>query len=335
MSMVSIIMPVYGVERYIAKAIESVLSQTYTDWELIVVNDGSRDRSREIALGYAAADSRIKVIDKENGGLSDARNVGLEYAVGEYVNFFDSDDWLEPDFISRLVERISSDNLDLVVCGYFVDTVDSEGQLMTTVVRNSAPYPPRMESEYFDLMELYMNYAWNKLYRRQFIEQHNLRFEKGLWMIEDSEFISRVLPCDPKIGFINFPGYHYIQRPEVTLSKKFNSEVIGFMGRKLHFMGAILGYFAIQEDSLNNIIERQRGYASAYLLKQMARTLPYRELKDGVEALLRDPDLSPRKVSLAACQHKNDKPLIVFARLQAIALLRQIGKLYNRKFSKL
>lgn len=113
--LISIIMPVYGVERYIAQAIRSVQSQTYSNWELIVVNDGTKDRSREIAADFAVADKRIKIVDKENGGLSDARNVGLKHVTGEYVNFFDSDDWLEPDFLQVMKDTLDSRDRKSVV----------------------------------------------------------------------------------------------------------------------------------------------------------------------------------------------------------------------------
>ena len=103
---ISIVMPMYRVEQYIEKAITSVLKQDFQDWELLVVNDGSPDKSREIASSIASGDNRIKILDKENGGLSDARNYGLDRAIGEFVHFYDSDDWIESD--CHLFEEIYS-----------------------------------------------------------------------------------------------------------------------------------------------------------------------------------------------------------------------------------
>ena len=120
---VSIVMPMYKVEKYIGKAITSVLNQDFHDWELLIVNDGSPDKSREIATTFADLDDRIKILDKPNGGLSDARNFGLTRAVGEFVHFFDSDDWIEADFYSNLLSEV--DDFDLVVCGYKVDNEKS------------------------------------------------------------------------------------------------------------------------------------------------------------------------------------------------------------------
>ena len=102
---ISIIMPMYRVERYIEKAIKSVLDQDFMDWELLIVNDGSPDGSREIASVVAAGDNRIRILDKENGGLSDARNYGLDRAIGDFVHFYDSDDWIEPDSCEKLYSK--------------------------------------------------------------------------------------------------------------------------------------------------------------------------------------------------------------------------------------
>ena len=100
---VSVIMPVYGVEDYVGKAIESIQAQTLTDWEFFCVDDGTKDRSGEICDEYAAKDSRIKVIHKENGGAPSARNVAIDKAVGKYMYFMDSDDWAEPEMLEKMV----------------------------------------------------------------------------------------------------------------------------------------------------------------------------------------------------------------------------------------
>ena len=100
--MISVIIPIYNVEKYLTKCIESVINQTYKNLEIILVNDGSTDNSKEIIDKYSSIDSRIKVINKKNGGLSDARNVGIELAKGEYITFLDSDDWIELNMYEKL-----------------------------------------------------------------------------------------------------------------------------------------------------------------------------------------------------------------------------------------
>ena len=115
MSKVSIIIPVYNVEKYLKKCLDSVINQTYKDIEIICVNDGSKDGSENILKEYATKDSRIKIIEKKNGGLSSARNAGLDVASGEYCYFVDSDDWIELNTIEKLTDIILSNDVDVVV----------------------------------------------------------------------------------------------------------------------------------------------------------------------------------------------------------------------------
>ena len=117
MPLISVIIPVYGVEKYIAQCLESVINQTYKNLEIIVVNDGTKDRSADIAKEYAAKDSRIKVYDFENGGISVARNRGLEIATGDYISYIDSDDWIDADFYEVLFDYAKKTSADIVKCG--------------------------------------------------------------------------------------------------------------------------------------------------------------------------------------------------------------------------
>ena len=119
MPKISIIVPVYNVEEYIHRCIDSILAQTFTDFELILVNDGSHDQCGKICDEYAENDSRIKVIHKKNGGLSDARNAGLEIAQGEYIGFVDSDDYIEHDMYEKLIEACKEYNSKLAMCGRY------------------------------------------------------------------------------------------------------------------------------------------------------------------------------------------------------------------------
>ena len=197
---ISIVMPMYGVERYIEKAIQSVLNQDFQDWELLIVNDGSKDKSREIAYRVAYGDNRIKILDKENGGLSDARNYGLDRATGEFVHFYDSDDWIEPDFYSKLFNEI--EDFDLVVCGYKVDNEKTVTERIGYVGELSHVVDSSLEN----LVGNYLNFAWNKLFKRSFLVKNTLYYEKGLYRIEDSEFMMRFLSCAPRVKLIKYSG---------------------------------------------------------------------------------------------------------------------------------
>ena len=132
---VSIIVPVYNTERFLNRCIDSVLAQTYSDWELLLVDDGSTDSSGSICDEYATQDSRIRVFHKENGGVSSARNLGLDYARGEWITFVDSDDYIAPDMIEKLYETQKRNNADITVCGY--RWVDKEGKNLKSFHMNS------------------------------------------------------------------------------------------------------------------------------------------------------------------------------------------------------
>lgn len=243
---ISIVMPMYRVEQYIEKAITSVLKQDFQDWELLVVNDGSPDNSREIAYSIASGDNRIKILDKENGGLSDARNYGLDRAIGEFVHFYDSDDWIEPDFYSKLVGEI--EHFDLIICGYMVDNEKSVRELngyngeLSEIVKNNSLH---------QFVGTYLNFAWNKLFRKSFLVKNSLYYEKGLYRIEDTEFMMRFLSYTPKIKMTKYAGYHYMVRNTVTLSKVFDEKIFEHSSRSISIRSHIYKHLCNNEEVIN------------------------------------------------------------------------------------
>lgn len=254
---ISIVMPMYRVEQYIEKAITSVLKQDFQDWELLVVNDGSPDKSREIASSISSGDNRIKILDKENGGLSDARNYGLDRAIGEFVHFYDSDDWIEPDFYSKLLNEI--DDFDLIVCGYKVDNEKSVIERMGYTGELSQVVTPSLEN----LVGNYLNFAWNKLFKRSFLVKNALYYEKGLYRIEDSEFMMRFLSSSPKVKMIKYSGYHYMVRNTATLSKFFDENIFNHLSRCISIRAHI--YKRLCDNA--EIVNRELGEASLSQIK--------------------------------------------------------------------
>ena len=139
---VSIIMPVYKVEEYVGKAIESIQAQTMKEWEFLIVDDGTPDRSGEICDAYAAKDNRIHVIHKENGGAPSARNLAIDMAKGEYMYFLDSDDWAEPTMLEDMYNLAKRDQAQLVVAGFYIDTYYEKDKYLTdNYVVEDAVYP--------------------------------------------------------------------------------------------------------------------------------------------------------------------------------------------------
>ena len=200
-TMVSVIMPVYNVEAYISRAIESVLKQTYSDFELLIINDGSPDNSIKIAEEHSKNDNRIKIINKINGGLSDARNVGMQQAKGKYLYFLDSDDYIEENLLEMATTEAEIQGADVVLFGYYIDYVDTSENVKTSNIVTISKQE-HIVSHVKDIklgQELLpvLGYAWNKLYKKECIEKNNAVFVKGVSLIEDILFNEIILS---KIG---------------------------------------------------------------------------------------------------------------------------------------
>lgn len=231
--MISVIMPVYNVEKYIAKSIQSVLNQTYLDFELLIVIDGSLDKSKTIAETFQ--DERIKIFEKPNGGLSDARNYGLERANGEFVYFMDSDDWIEPTLLEENLKILEEENLNLIIFGYVQDDEDKHGTVIKS--REIVPTLTKLEKGTDNIiLDLHhiglMGYAWNKIYRKSFLDAYQFRFEKGISLVEDVLFNAPLYSKLIAIQFNTKAYYHYINRPVLTLMKTFHKDSFNLKKRK-------------------------------------------------------------------------------------------------------
>lgn len=257
MPKVSIILPCYNVEKYLARSIESALAQTYVDFELLVIIDGSPDNSKSIAEQYAQQDDRVKVFEKENGGLSDARNFGLERAKGEFIYFMDSDDWIEPNLLKDNIKIIEEENLDLVIFGYIQDDEDQEGKVilstyvlpkLTKLVKGDTNN--NIDSHHLGLL----GYAWNKIYRKSFLDQHQLQFEKGTSLVEDILFNSQVYQSTSILRFNRKGYYHYLNRPVVTLMKKYYENSLELIVSRANALTNFLLKWGFSETKINEVV---------------------------------------------------------------------------------
>jgi glycosyltransferase involved in cell wall biosynthesis len=208
MALISVIVPIYKVEAYLNKCVESIVRQTYTDLEIILVDDGSPDACPQMCDDWAARDSRIKVVHKENGGLSDARNAGLAVATGEYISFIDSDDWIEPEFMEVLLNAINTTGADIADCATRLVSEDGKELSIRGVAENetldTVSALVRLVSE-----DRVFQTVWNKLYRRDVIG--DILFEKGKYN-EDDYFTYQVFDQAEKIAIVSKPMYNYLQR---------------------------------------------------------------------------------------------------------------------------
>lgn len=213
--LISVIIPVYGVEKYIAQCLESVINQTYKNLEIIVVNDGTKDRSAEIAKEYAAKDSRIKVYDFENGGVSIARNRGLEIATGDYISYIDSDDWIDSDYYETLLCYAIKNDVDLVKCGckkVYEKQVELEEFSYNVLINN---HDKRVLNLY-DSGFLY-TVVWNGIYEKHLAMA--IKFPEDI--IYEDNYASGMyyFRCKKIGGIAKYNGYNYrINENELNLS---------------------------------------------------------------------------------------------------------------------
>ena len=217
--MVSVIVPIYKVEAYLEKCIKSIQNQTYTDLEIILVDDGSPDGCGAICDRYAEEDARIKVIHKENGGLSDARNKGLDIAVGEYILFVDSDDYIHPQMVEILLHHLKKTEADIAVCSFSQVEVKEEVVFPQYHTAGLIEYEEAdAQIEIFDGVAVMNNLqyknlltvvAWNKLYKAELFEK--LRYPKNR-LQEDEFFVHHILHLCKKTVYITKELYYYVQR---------------------------------------------------------------------------------------------------------------------------
>ena len=219
-SLISIVVPIYNVEQYLQKCVDSLINQTYKNLEIILVDDGSPDNCPKICDEYAKQDSRIKVIHKENGGLSDARNAGMKIATGEYISFIDSDDWIKSEMVEDMYNRIIEDNSDLVSSG--VLWVDEDGVEIrnATVSENCVLNTEQAMTELINDGKL-KQHVWNKLYKADLIK--NIPFDKGKYH-EDVFWSYKVIGEAERISIEKNSYYFYVQRSESIMGEKYSAK---------------------------------------------------------------------------------------------------------------
>lgn len=217
---ISIIVPVYNVEKWIENCIRSVIAQTFNNWELILVNDGSLDNSQQICEKYAKKYSKIHLINKENGGLSDARNFGIKKAKGKYLAFVDGDDYIDSNYLSKLHTAIISSNASIAVCGY--KEVDNKKKILSLKRTNDFFVQKLVSGQTFLRILAEKNctlcvVAWNKLYKKDLFKNNS--YKKG--RLHEDEFIIAPLVYDvSKIALVDDELYNYVQRAGSIMSSK-------------------------------------------------------------------------------------------------------------------
>lgn len=252
MPKVSIIVAAYNVEQYIKKCIDSLVSQTLHDIQIIIVDDGSTDKTADIVKPFL--DTRVQYIFKENGGLSDARNYGLQFVQGDYIAFVDGDDFVEPEMYLLMYENAKKNDSDVVECAYFKDYEKKY------IVCN-------IEERQNQIVKFTPYNAWNKLYKTELFRKYDLKFMKDVWY-EDFNFNLKLSFYVSKTSFLQIPLYHYIQR---------QGSIMHSVSKK------VLDVFIVQQDVYNFLSTKDKYdfndiewyFAKSLLISSMIRLCKY------------------------------------------------------------
>lgn len=226
MDLISIIVPIYKVEKYLNRCVESIVQQTYSNLEIILVDDGSPDNCPKICDDWLQKDNRIKVVHKENGGLSDARNAGIALAAGNFIGFIDSDDWIAPEMYERLLNSIHKDETDIAACTVEMTWEDNKEKNKLLTVKENVVLS-QIEAQETLLNEDKLNHpVWNKLYKRETID--GLLFEKGKYH-EDVFWTYKAIGNADSISIIDYVGYFYFQRNDSIMGHDYSIDWIDYV----------------------------------------------------------------------------------------------------------
>lgn len=217
--LISVIVPIYNVEKYLEKCIESIINQSYKNLEIILINDGSPDSSKEICEKYRQIDSRIVLINKKNGGLSSARNAGLKNATGEIIVCVDSDDWINKDMIRVMYQNLEKYNADLSVCNFEIKDASGKSDIKKFTEQIEI-LNKEQAMQYAILPEKFYGFAWNKMYRKSILK--DMLYDESIRKGEDSPFTCQYISRCEKIVYQDIPLYYYRQDTVSISRSKFN-----------------------------------------------------------------------------------------------------------------
>lgn len=208
--LVSVVVPIYNTASYLRRCIQSSINQSYKKIEVILINDGSTDESVSICQQYKKADSRFRIVDKINGGISSTRNAGIDVAIGKYICFIDSDDFWESNFIEELVDGFRlHPNVDVTIYNYFYN--ESEVRACVRTHENSG----EIRNRTLTMIEIaspksFKGFVWNKLYKMDVITRNSLRFDESTALVEDALFNQQYMSYADYSFYIDIPLYHYV-----------------------------------------------------------------------------------------------------------------------------
>lgn len=272
--LISVIVPVYKVEKYLNRCVESIVGQTYSNLEIILVDDGSPDHCPAICDAWTEKDRRIKVIHKKNGGLSDARNAGMEVSNGELIGFVDSDDWIVQDMYQRLYDAMKTDNSDVAACG--VEMVWEDGTSSRMLTRSGSCVLNREEAMQALIEESWLKQpVWYKLYKADLIR--SILFPVGKYH-EDAFWSYQVVGAAERVSVIDYAGYYYWQRSGSIMGE-------GYSLKRLDAIEALEHRQEYLENNFSDLATRARcslWFSCIYHGQKILQNLPTQEQSSAI-----------------------------------------------------
>ena len=329
MERVSIVVPIYNAEKYIGPCLESIIQQTYSHWEVLLINDGSSDASGEICEKYAQTDNRIKVFHRNNHGVSATRNYGIEHATGKYVMFIDSDDTIEKNTLSDNVAKMEASDADVLIYGCRYHILDENRTI-------DKPLPEEFlgsKKEFFDkwyvpLLQMEsLNPPWNKLIRREVLEKHGIRFNEAFSICEDMAFTVELLDKCDSVFLNKGMYYNYNIKSTGSLVFKFHHNYFDALS---YFFNKSMEYCQEFEENGGQKITLKTIYANLAImhLKQICNDSGWEKEKclARIAAICRDADLLDALDSARLSTKKKVVRVLIKCRLySAIYLLYKRG----------
>ena len=222
MDLLTIVVPIYNIEEYLDRCLDSIYNQTYKDFKVLCINDGSTDKSRDIILKYVDLDNRFQLIDKENGGLSDARNYGIKQVKTKYVALVDGDDYVDNNYVETIIKELNKQDLDILVYGYKQYTLNNTD--------NKELNPPRISDGVYSLdndkkiLAYCSNSAWTKVYKTELFINNNIYYPLG-YRHQDLGTTPKLLYKAKKVGFINDCLYNYLLDRPNNITTQIDSKI--------------------------------------------------------------------------------------------------------------
>lgn len=293
--LVSIIIPIYNMENYLDRCLNSIVTQSYTNLEVILVDDGSKDTSLSICYAWKKKDARVKVIHKENGGVSSARNAGLIEAKGEYIAFIDPDDWVETEMYSTLVRDIEENHADAAFCNFFF--VNENNEKKVSVKSDSTICVDRDEAAFYSIAWTfqgggYYTSIWNKLYRKEILFNQNhqmLMFDSEYLIGEDELWLMNILKHCKKVVLDHRPLYNYLwlRKDGASSVKKFSKHRLDEARTKIETV-KIIKEMGLSQKTLNvaqaNLVDVLSSFLVVYNkdLNYSQRKIFLKEINDNI-----------------------------------------------------